>query len=206
MKHDVPQSYIQAQGVCSALGVGLSEDSYTKILRFLDLLQVRAKKLNLVGPAEVERLWTRHVLESLAFIPFLHKQEVVDIGTGAGFPGLILSLCGFDVTMVESRGKRCAFLETAARNCGIKCKIINKRIEEAGPFPAHTLFTSRAVKEPLKMLDLIIPAAPDGFTLVTRVSAQDETCYNAVISDELPNPPLDRKGFILQYRYPSIKN
>lgn len=206
MKHNFPESFSRAHRDCALLGVDLSEGSYLKIGSFLDLLAVSSVKTNLVGPAETGRLWTRHVLESIAFIPFLAGDTVIDVGTGAGFPGMILSLCGYSVIMVESRRKRCAFLETAARKCGVSCRVVNSRIEDAGPFPRDSVFTSRAVKGLDEMVKLIRPSAPEGFSLVTRVSSLVETCSNTVISEELPMPPLDRRGFMLQYRYPCIKN
>lgn len=204
MKHDLPASFCEAREQCLLLGVDLAEKSYLNIRRFLDLLERSAVKTNLVGPAEIDRLWTRHVLESVAFIPFLHDETVIDVGTGAGFPGMVLSLCGYNVIMIESRRKRCAFLETVARSCGVSCRILNSRVEDAGPFCRESLFTSRAVKGPSEMVKLILPAAPEGFSLITRVSVQRETCSNTIISDELPIPPLDRKGYILQYRHPCI--
>ncbi|RKZ04380.1 16S rRNA (guanine(527)-N(7))-methyltransferase RsmG [Candidatus Fermentibacteria bacterium] len=206
MKHDLPATFREASIQSSTLGAGITEDSYGKIEVFLDLLMRTAGKTNLVGPAEINRLWTRHVLESVAFIPFLHSRKVIDVGTGAGFPGMILAICGFDITMVESRRKRCAFLETAARICGVSCRIINSRIEDLDPFPEHTTFTSRAVKDPEKMIELIKPAATGEFSLVTRISTKIETCSNAAISEILPVPPLDRSGFILQYRHPCKLN
>ncbi len=207
MKHNMPTNYTEAKSQCMMLDVALTEESFERITQFLALLGRSAQKTNLVGPSEVARLWTRHVLESLVFIPFLDlNSDVIDIGTGAGFPGLVLSLCGFNVTMIESRRKRCAFLETAARSCGVKARIVNSRVEETGPFPAGSVFTSRAVKKPAEMVELISPAAPDGFTLVTRVSNREETCSNTILSEELPNPPLDRKGFILQYRHLDSRN
>lgn len=207
MKHNLPISFSEAEKQCLLVGVHLSEASFEKLMRFLALLKESSHRTNLVGPEEQKRLWTRHVLESLAFAPFLdRKKQVIDVGTGAGFPGMVLSLCGYNVTMIESRRKRCAFLETVARSCGVSSIIINSRVEETGSFPPETVFTSRAVKKPLEMVDLICPAAPDGFTLVTRVSSPGETCSNAIISDELPIPPLDRKGFILQYRHLGTRN
>lgn len=204
MKHDLPASFSEASSQCSLLGISLSEESYLKIGQFLDLLESRAGKTNLVGPLEIDRLWTRHVLESVAFIPFLNGIDVLDVGTGAGFPGMVFSLCGYSVTMIESRRKRCAFLETAARNCEVSCRILNSRIEDAGSFPPGSQFTSRAVKGPSEMAGMIIPSVRGGFTLITRIPVKTETCSNTVISEELPVPPLDRKGFILQYRHPSI--
>lgn len=206
MKHEPGMSFHDAHAQCSLLGVDISEDSFLRITKFMNLLEQSTKKVNLVGPAEIQRLWTRHVLESIAFIPFLHENTVIDVGTGAGFPGMILSLCGYDVTMIESRRKRCAFLETVARSCETSCRIWNCRVEDAGPFPEGSVFTSRAVKTPPEMVKLILPSSPEGFSLVTRISTREETCSNTIISEELPIPPLDRKGFIMQYRHPGIKN
>ena len=207
MKHNFPVCFTEAENQCLLLGVNLSEGSFEKLIRFLSLLERSSHKTNLVGPGELDRLWTRHVLESLAFVPFLDmKRQVIDVGTGAGFPGMVLSLCGYNVTMIESRRKRCAFLETVARRCGVGSRIVNSRVEETGPFPADSVFTSRAVKKPVEMVKLISPAAPEGFTLVTRVSSPGETCSNTIISEELPIPPLDRKGFILQYRHLDTRN
>ena len=203
MKHDLPL-FLEAEKHCGLLGYKLSLEVYNKVELFLSLLERSAGKTNLVGPSEIPRLWRRHVLESIAFVPFLESLDVVDIGTGAGFPGFILAICGFNVTAVESRGKRCAFLETAARMCGVSCCIRNSRIEEAGPFPTGSQFTSRAVKGPEEMLRLIHLAAPDGFSMLTRVA--DESVYSSKHThlNKLSAPPLDREGFILQYRHPCI--
>jgi 16S rRNA (guanine(527)-N(7))-methyltransferase RsmG len=202
VKHDFPLAFSRAKLDCSLLGVEVNEEFYRKTGLFLGLLRKTAGRMNLVGPDELERLWTRHVLESVSFIPFLCSSNVIDIGSGAGFPGIILALCGFSVTMVESRRKRCAFLETAARECGILCRVVNSRIEDAGPFPAGSQFTSRAVKGPAEMANLILSSAPEGFTLCTRVPAFVKNCSCTVLSEKLPVPPLDREGFILQYRHP----
>ncbi|MCK5786023.1 MAG: class I SAM-dependent methyltransferase [Candidatus Sabulitectum sp.] len=202
MKHDFLPSYHEAAEQCSILGADLSLESYTGMGVFLDILSESAGKTNLVGPMEIERLWTRHVLESVAFIPFLNDQPIIDVGTGAGFPGMVLSFFGYNVTMIESRRKKCAFLETAARLCGVSCRVVNGRVEDEGPFPQGSLFTSRAVKGPSKMVELISPSVPGGFTLITRVSTKSENSSRTLFSEELPVPPLDRKGFILQYRHP----
>ncbi len=202
VKHDVPESYIEAKRQCSLLGVDLQQESYERLIVFVGLLEKTSKRSNLIGPSEMQRVWSRHILESIAFVPFLDRcSSVIDIGTGAGFPGMVLSICNFDVVMVEPRGKRIAFLETAARLCGVTCNIIKGRIEEVGPFPAHSVFTSRAVKKPEEMVKLISPSALNGFTLITRVSTVNTSYSNATVSKELPIPPVDRSGFILQYRH-----
>lgn len=201
MKHDIPQSLDTVVSQCRALGVSVDSEFHRKVSIFGDLLHDCSKRVNLVGPGETERLWSRHILESVAFAGFLTRCPVVDVGTGAGFPGLILALLGFDVTMVEPRGKRCSFLEVAARECDIECTIRNSRIESAGPFSPGTQFTARAVKEPGLLISLVSPSAAGSFTLFTRVpeeSTMHSPSYRIV---SLPIPPLDRPGFMLQYSH-----
>lgn len=201
MKHNSEVSYSDATGWSAALGYSLSKEQFSKIEMFLELLVRSAAKQNLIGPSEYSRLWPRHILESIAFIKNINGKRVVDIGTGAGFPGFVLAICGFDVVMVESRRKRCAFLETAARLCGVACEVRNSRIEETLPFPEGTVFTSRAVKKPIEMLKLIEPVVLGSFTLVTRVSEPLPASEMVFLSEPLPTPPLDRTGYILQYRH-----
>ncbi len=201
MKHNKEVSYEEAKRMCLLLGYELLSEQFEKIDLFLGLLLKSARKQNLVGPSEFSRLWPRHVLESIAFVKHLPSTSVVDIGTGAGFPGFIFAICGLDVVMVESRRKRCAFLETAARQCGVSCEVWNCRIEDASSFSSGTVFTSRAVKKPKEMVEMIKPVAQGEFTLVTRVSELPEHSKVIQVSDILPIPPLDRKGYILQYRH-----
>ncbi len=205
MKHNQEVSYEKAKKMCLLLDYQLLPEQFEKIDLFLDLLLRSADKQNLIGPSEFSRLWPRHVLESIAFVKHLPSTKIVDIGTGAGFPGFILAICGFDVVMVESRRKRCAFLETVARQCGVSCEVRNCRIEDTLPFSSGAIFTSRAVKKPEEMVEMIKPVAPGEFTLVTRVSQLPEPGKVIQVSDGLPIPPLDRTGYILQYRH-LIKN
>ena len=201
MKHDIPGSMEEITEQCQLLGVSVNEEFHGKIRCFLDLLQDCSRRVNLIGPGERSRLWGRHVLESVAFAGFLKEHSVVDVGAGAGFPGFILAILGYDVTMVEPRGKRCAFLEVASRECGVRCTILNSRIETAGPFPSSTQFTARAVKEPDQLIRMIAPAASGDFSLYTRVpdnSFRSSSCFQV---SSLPVPPLDRPGFMLQYSH-----
>jgi len=201
VKHDLPEEFASARKQCSQLQVDIDLDFYTKAGIFMDLLVDCSKRMNLVGPGEQSRLWKRHVLESVAFAPFLSRDEFIDIGTGAGFPGFVLSLLGYRGVFVEPRGKRCAFLETAARECGVSCKVVNERIESAGPFPAGTQFTARAVKEPTTLVELISSSVEGPFSLLTRVSDDSTSCLDRPVVTELPTPPLDRGGFLLQYSH-----
>lgn len=199
-QHDLPGEE-QVYGDCCSLGVTPPEDFYRRLAIYLGLLVECSRRINLVGPEEKNRLWGRHVLESVAFGAHLKEGPVVDVGTGAGFPGFILALLGFPVTMVEPRRKRCSFLETAARECGIKAEVLCRRVENTGPFPMGTQFTSRAVKKPEEMLSLIRQAASGDFSLLIRVPDSEMDVRGKHSFVQLPVPPLDRDGFLLQYSH-----
>jgi 16S rRNA (guanine(527)-N(7))-methyltransferase RsmG len=198
---DVPV-YSKAREECRVLGSSISEETYGRIVLFLEFLADCSKRINLTGPAEFPRLWRRHVLESVAYAGLLNRRApVVDVGTGAGFPGLILSLLGFSVVMVEPRRKRCAFLETALRECGAEASVVCGRLEETGPYPSGTQFTARAVKSPEEMEVILRKSAQADFTLFIRVSHPVPSLGGSVRLHRLPSPPLDREGFILQYSH-----
>ena len=90
---------------------------------------------NLVAPSTLEHLWTRHIADSaqaLAALP--EARRWLDLGSGAGFPGLVTAilLCGVDgafVTLVEANGRKAAFLMTVIRALGLPARVLNERIE-----------------------------------------------------------------------------
>lgn len=105
------------------------------------------QKINLIGPSTVHETWQRHIFDSLHLLQFISDREtpLIDIGSGAGLPGLILAIAGMKhVTLVESDSKKCAFLREAARLCKISVSIENCRVEKLQPKP-YGVITSRAL-------------------------------------------------------------
>ena len=108
---------------------------------------------NLVGPATLPELWTRHIADSaqlLAFAP--EARRWVDLGSGAGFPGLVIAImladtAGAHVELVESNNRKCAFLREVARDTGAPVTIHAGRIEAVVPALAGPVdvVTSRAL-------------------------------------------------------------
>ncbi|HOP27707.1 MAG TPA: class I SAM-dependent methyltransferase [Candidatus Sabulitectum sp.] len=205
--HDLPEPEALARA-CSSLGVSPPADFHGRLAIYLDLLAECAGRMNLIGPAETGRLWGRHVKESVSYAAFIRPgSEVTDIGSGAGFPGFVLSLLGFSTTLIEPRRKRAAFLETAARECSIdSCTVLCSRVEDAGPFPSETVFTSRAVKGAGTIISLLRDLATGPFTLLTRVENRELVAEEGCVLHRLPSPPLDRDGFLLQYSHSGKTN
>lgn len=94
------------------------------------------RTVSLIGQGTVEEMVRRHYAESLAALPFVGSGRLVDLGSGAGFPGLVLAVAcpSLEVTLVESRQRKAAFLEFASRRSGVRCRVLAARV--VLPLPA----------------------------------------------------------------------
>lgn len=104
-----------------------------KLKIFQELVQKWNKAINLISETDVQNLWKRHILDSLQLIQYIDNKRIhiVDIGAGAGFPGIVLSIAGIaQVTLIEADLRKCIFLEKAAKISGDNVQIINRRIEK----------------------------------------------------------------------------
>jgi 16S rRNA (guanine(527)-N(7))-methyltransferase RsmG len=132
----------------SAAEFGVSRETEARLREFLALLQRWNARINLVADREEESLWQRHVLDSLQLAPLLPPGDgpIVDLGSGAGFPGLILALASTRPThLVESDRRKAAFLIEAARTLGLpQAKVHPARIDTA-TLPPAAVVTARAL-------------------------------------------------------------
>ena len=105
-------------------------------------------KINLVGPATLPDLWRRHFLDSAQLLPLLPAAAgtLADLGSGAGFPGLVLAIMtDWRVHLLDSDQRKCAFLRQVALDCGVldRVTIHAKRIEQVTGIAADVV-TARA--------------------------------------------------------------
>jgi 16S rRNA (guanine527-N7)-methyltransferase len=126
----------------------VSREAYTKIVEFEKLLVKWNKVINLISPKTVQDIANRHILDSLQLLSYMGKDsKIIDLGSGAGFPAIILSIAGVtDVTLIESDSRKSAFLLQAAKLSNGKVRIINDRIENIDNLTCDIL-TSRAFSE-----------------------------------------------------------
>lgn len=162
-----------------------------------------AVSANLVGPREMDRLWQRHVLESLAYSLLLDRRfPVVDVGSGSGLPGIPLALMGYDVVLLEPRRKRYLFLTHAAEVLGVPARPERARLEDwVEHAPARCQFVCRAVRPPRGMLELLEGYTGPGGSLTMRLPP-GAPIEGAAKASELVVPPLDRRGLLVQFRLP----
>ena len=136
----------------------VSRETADKLRLYADLLKKWQPKINLVGPATLPDLWRRHFLDSAQLFPHLPEGPVLDIGSGAGFPGLVLAVMrgpgAAPVHLVESDMRKCAFLREAARLTGASVMIHTARIEALKPFEISAV-TARALASVSVLLTLV---------------------------------------------------
>lgn len=147
----------------------VSHETQGRLEQYLALLLKWQERINLISPATINDAWDRHFVDSLQLLPLIPSaaKTLYDLGSGAGFPGMILAVSRADlvVTLIESDAKKCAFLQTVSRETGAKVSVINERIEKAAErLPAPDAITARALaplESLLKYCHPWIKAKPD---------------------------------------------
>jgi len=145
-----------------ALGFTVPRETIARLETHRRLLAEWSERMNLVGPKELDLFWTRHALDSAQLVGLAPQaKRWVDLGSGAGFPGLIVAAFLSErpdtaVHLVESTGKKVLFLTEVARSASLPVKVFHQRIEDfrAGEGP-YQVVTARA----LAPLSRLIPYA-----------------------------------------------
>ena len=147
---------------------GASATDIERLSAYLTVLRHWQRRINLVGGSTLVDPWRRHLLDSAQLAPLLPsgRPRLIDLGSGAGFPGLVLAiLTPARVRLVESDARKCAFLFEAARVTGAAVDIANARIESLPP-AAHDIVSARALAPLRKLLDYASKLlAPNGWCL-----------------------------------------
>ena len=137
----------------------VSRETIIGLKKYEDLLIKANKSLNLIGNSTIDQIWTRHFLDSVQVIDFVDKnnKSLVDIGSGAGFPGLVLAVVCKDrkiplkIKLIEKSPKKVKFLKNVINELHLNVEVIHKNIlKEAIKF-SEDVFVARAFK-PLKII------------------------------------------------------
>jgi len=139
-----------------AAAADVSRETLDRLRRYAELLRRWNRRINLVGQGTLPDLWRRHMLDSAQLFPLLADPAgpLVDLGSGAGFPGLVLAAMGAgSVHLIEADKRKCAFLGEAARALGVTVTVHAARIESVTPFRAATI-VSRALAPLPELLDM----------------------------------------------------
>ncbi|MCU1546661.1 MAG: rRNA ((527)-N(7))-methyltransferase RsmG [Homoserinimonas sp.] len=140
-------------------------------------LASRGEQLGLIGPLELPRLWTRHVLNSALLAPLLRPGRVGDIGSGAGLPGIVLAIArpDVDLILIEPMERRVDWLRHQVTELGLdNVEVIRSRAEEVKISPWLDQVTARAVSALSKLIPLTVPLVRSGGELLFLKGASVE--------------------------------
>lgn len=140
--------------------MGVSRETRDRLAQYAELLLRWNRAINLVAGATLRDLWRRHFLDSAQLLPLLPDQgpgEIIDFGSGAGFPGMVLAVMGLDhVHLIERDGRKCAFLREVAHRTGTVVTIHNKDVSAIAPWPVKAV-TARAFAPLPALLSQVAP-------------------------------------------------
>jgi 16S rRNA (guanine527-N7)-methyltransferase len=136
----------------------VSRETLERVDAYLAVLSDWRTRINLIGPSEDRHIWRRHVLDSLQLAPLVPSEisALADLGSGAGFPGILLAcdLAGrssAQVYLVEKSVRKSEFLAAAVEKLGLTTVVLNQKIEDPGPRKVDVL-TARALAPLPKLL------------------------------------------------------
>lgn len=154
------------KGWLEEVGVGITEDQFTKLSKYLQLLKDKNEELNLTGITDNREAWIKHILDSLMAAPFFDKPglRVADIGTGGGMPGIPLAILfpSAQFTLVDSTEKKMTAVQEFVDELNLKnVTCITARIENFAHMEAHReeydLVLSRALAPLRTLVELAVP-------------------------------------------------
>jgi 16S rRNA (guanine527-N7)-methyltransferase len=135
----------------------VDEAAFETLETFIGSFHAWGRVTNLVSEADRGRLWERHVLDSLQLLPLAEAAgpDWIDLGSGGGFPGLVVAIArkGTRMTLVESNRKKSAFLLQAAARCALSVTVEPRRVEDV-PQRAYHVVSGRALAALPRLLDL----------------------------------------------------
>ena len=185
---------------CASLNVCISEGQAKSFFKYMNLLIEWNEKMNLTTIVEPDDIIIKHFIDSLTISKFIDRgAKVADIGTGAGFPGLPISLVHEDCefSLVDSLNKRIVFLQEVINNIGIKnVSTIHSRAEDFGKDKnfreSYDIVVSRAVASLNVLVEYMLPVLKmGGFCICMKAFNIDEEVKNAKKACELLGGSID---------------
>jgi 16S rRNA (guanine527-N7)-methyltransferase len=166
-----------ARGI-DALSLEVAPGAVDALLAYATELRKWNRQYNLVSAADMEVLVARHLLDSLAILPWVGNGRLLDVGTGAGLPGLVLAIAspGLRCSVLDSAGKKTRFLRHVVRRLSLDyVDVINDRVENVRDADGFDIITSRAFASLAEFVGAVRHlAAPDARLLAMKGRRPDK--------------------------------
>lgn len=147
---DMKSLGIQLENGLAAMGLSINVPVQQKLLAYLALIHKWNKVHNLTAVREPAEMVTLHLLDSLAVLPHIQAERLLDVGSGAGLPGIPLALClpQMRVTVLDSSHKKASFMRQAKAELGVdNLEVICGRVEQFKPVELYDVIISRAFSD-----------------------------------------------------------
>jgi 16S rRNA (guanine527-N7)-methyltransferase len=140
----------------------VSRETIEKLNKYKNFLLSSNKSQNLIGKTTENQIFTRHFTDSAQIYDLIEdKSEIIDLGSGAGFPGVLLKILMDDkkiagnITLIDKSPKKCKFLQDLSDKLGLTLKIVNLKIENFN-FNKISTVVSRAFKKTIDTIDILL--------------------------------------------------
>ena len=165
------------------LNIELNEEMLLNLEKYYNILKEENEKYNLTRIIEKEAVYLKHFYDCLTITKIIdiNKESICDLGSGAGFPGLVLAICfpNAKLTLIESNGKKCNFLNIVKEKLSLQnVNIINARVEEYAKENRELfdIVTARAVAPIKHLLEYGVPLVKvDGYFVAMKSNIEEET-------------------------------
>lgn len=205
----------ELQALCAAGGIPISDRQLEQMDTYYEKLRAENEKYNLTALSTPEEAALKHFFDSI--IPYNiipQGASLVDVGSGGGFPGVPLKIMRPDlqVTAIEASQKKCAFIETAAREAGVEVRAISARAEEEAQGELRESFdvlTARAVAALPTLIEVTsVLVKPEGMLLYYKADYEEELkasangmkLLNLTFEKAIPLPAGGLAHYVLVFR------
>ena len=189
------------------MGLEVSPEIQQRLLAYLQLMQKWNRAFNLTAIRDLDQMVIRHLLDSLSLLPHIDRSPVLDVGTGAGLPGIPLALCLPDkkFVLLDSNGKKTRFLTQVKIELAIEnIEVIHSRVEDYQPDTSFGIITCRA----FAALNTILERTQHLVTSTTRILAMKgreempelAAGYEQVCSHELKVAWLEEERHLIEIK------
>jgi 16S rRNA (guanine527-N7)-methyltransferase len=185
------------------MGISLTEEQTQQLMDYAALIQKWNKTYNLSAIRDPLESVKKHLIDSLSVLPFIKKGRLLDVGAGAGLPGIVIAIMRDDVsvTVLDSVGKKCRFMQVVKTELGLgNLDVVNARVESFEPEYLFSQITSRAFAEVDKTLSLTrhLLAQGGSYVLMKGNHADEERAVDVNIVSHSLNVPFvsDRRSLL----------
>ena len=190
------------------LGLEITPSAQHKLMDYLELMLKWNKAYNLTAIRELDSMVIRHLLDSLSIMPYIDQSPILDVGTGAGLPGIPLAIClpDYQFVLLDSNGKKTRFLTQAKIELDIEnIEVIHSRIEEYQPSYGFEIITCRAFAALNTILDRTQHLVTSG-TRVLAMKGKDELpalaeSYTQLAQHGLRVPWLEEERHLIEIKH-----